>query len=90
MRSLVLLTAALVMVSGASAGVAADPSSLEARLKRVGDQQAIERLLLHYGRTLDDRDFAYSALFAEAGVWDGGMGVLWRKAPAATQAAARK
>ena len=48
-------------------------------------------LLLDYGRTLDDRDFAaYSALFAEAGVWDGGMGVLWRKAPAATQAAARK
>lgn len=50
-------------------------SQYEARLRRVEDEGAIERLLLEYGRTLDARDFAaYSALFAPEGEWKGAMG----------------
>jgi uncharacterized protein (TIGR02246 family) len=59
--------------------------TLAARLQRVEDTQAIERLLLNYGRTLDARDFkAYSLLFAKDGVWSGGMGTV--QGPAAIQA----
>lgn len=48
---------------------------VEARLRRVEDEAAIQRLLLEYGRTLDARDFAaYSALFAADGEWKGAMG----------------
>jgi 3-phenylpropionate/cinnamic acid dioxygenase small subunit len=47
----------------------------EARLRRLEDEQAIEHLLLEYGRTLDARDFAaYAALFAAEGEWKGAMG----------------
>jgi hypothetical protein len=59
--------------------------SLAARVKRIEDVQAIERLLLNYGRQLDARDFkAYSLLFAKDGVWSGGMGTV--QGPAAIQA----
>jgi 3-phenylpropionate/cinnamic acid dioxygenase small subunit len=55
--------------------VAAAPESLEIRLQRIEDQKAIERLLLDYGRTLDNRDFAaYSQLFATNGEWKGALG----------------
>jgi uncharacterized protein (TIGR02246 family) len=55
--------------------MAAAPASMEARLQRMEDQQAIERLLLDYGRTLDNRDFAaYSQLFAANGEWKGALG----------------
>lgn len=48
---------------------------VEARLRRVEDEAAIQKLLLEYGRTLDARDFAaYSALFAADGEWKGAMG----------------
>jgi hypothetical protein len=51
------------------------PASLEARVQRLEDEKAIERLLLEYGRTLDARDFAaYAALFAADGQWKGAQG----------------
>jgi uncharacterized protein (TIGR02246 family) len=51
------------------------PGSIEARLRRMEDEAAIERLLIEYGRTLDNRDFAaYAALFAADGVWKGAQG----------------
>jgi ketosteroid isomerase-like protein len=57
------------------------PGSIEARLRRMEDEQAIARVLLEYGRTLDARDFAaYSALFAADGQWIGALGTF--KGPA--------
>jgi hypothetical protein len=62
------------------------PASIEARLRRMEDEQAIGRLLLDYGRTLDARDFAaYSALFAAEGQWIGALGTF--KGPAEIKAA---
>ena len=47
----------------------------EARLRKMEDVEAIQSLLVHYGRELDKRDFAaYGALFAQDGSWQGGMG----------------
>ena len=65
--------------------VAGAETGLEARLQVLEDREAIRELLLEYGRTLDDRDFAaFSDLFArDIGEWDGGMGVA--KGPAAIQ-----
>ena len=58
-----------------TAAQAPAPASLEARLQRIEDEKAIERLLLEYDRTLDARDFAaYAALFAADGVWKGAQG----------------
>lgn len=55
--------------------------ALESRLQRMEDEQAVQRVLLEYGRTLDARDFAgYSALFAPEGEWKGAMGTF--KGPA--------
>jgi ketosteroid isomerase-like protein len=51
------------------------PGSIEARLRRMEDEAAIQRLLVEYGRALDNRDFAaYAALFTSDGVFDGAMG----------------
>jgi len=49
--------------------------SVENRLQRLEDREAIRQLLMDYGRYLDQRDFAsFSALFAEnGGEWIGGM-----------------
>lgn len=64
---------------------AASPT-LDARIRRIEDQAAIERLLTEYGRTLDARDFAaYAALFAREGEWQGALGAY--RGPAAIQAA---
>jgi 3-phenylpropionate/cinnamic acid dioxygenase small subunit len=69
--------------------MAAAPSSLEARLQSMEDQRAIERLLLDYGRTLDNRDFAaYSKLFAANGEWKGALGTY--RGPAAIRSAMEK
>jgi 3-phenylpropionate/cinnamic acid dioxygenase small subunit len=69
--------------------MAAAPASLETRLQRIEDQKAIERLLLEYGRTLDNRDFAaYSQLFAANGEWKGAQGSY--KGPATIRAAMEK
>ena len=67
-----VIVTGLLMLSGLSpVAIAADPSGLEARVRRLEDEQAIARLLLDYGRTLDARDFAaYAALFA-AGTFKG-------------------
>lgn len=57
--------------------------------QRIEDRIAIERLLVEYGRTLDNRDFAaYSHLFAENGEWKGALGSY--RGPAAIQAAMEK
>lgn len=65
---------------------AAAAPSAESRLQRMEDEKAIERLLLEYGRTLDNRDFgAYSRLFAANGEWKGALGTF--RGPAAIQAA---
>lgn len=65
------------------------PYPVDARLQTTEDHKAIERLLLEYGRTLDNRDFAaYSQLFATNGEWKGALGTF--KSPAAIQAAMEK
>jgi uncharacterized protein (TIGR02246 family) len=52
-----------------------DAACVDARLRRIEDERAIERLLVEYGRTLDNRDFAaWSALFTEDGEWQGAQG----------------
>jgi hypothetical protein len=80
---------ALIFCTAANGAFAAQPASLEARVRAVEDRQAIERVLMEYGRSLDRRDFAtYSGLFARDGVWDGGMGVF--RGPAAIKAAMEK
>jgi 3-phenylpropionate/cinnamic acid dioxygenase small subunit len=65
------------------------PVSAEARMQAIEDRMAIERLLVAYGRTLDNRDFAaYSHLFAANGEWKGALGSY--KGPAAIQTAMEK
>jgi hypothetical protein len=75
---------AAASVQAQSGGPSAGERQLAARIQRIEDTSAIERLLLEYGRTLDARDFkAYSLLFAKDGVWSGGMGTI--QGPAAIQ-----
>jgi hypothetical protein len=65
------------------------PPLNEYRVRQQEDIKAIERVLLDYGRTLDQRDFAaYSALFAREGEWKGGFGTF--KGPANIKAAMEK
>jgi uncharacterized protein (TIGR02246 family) len=65
------------------------PVSVEMKFRRADDEQAIEHLLVEYGRTLDARDFAaYAALFAKDGVWKGAQGSY--KGPQEIQAAMEK
>jgi uncharacterized protein (TIGR02246 family) len=76
---------AAVPLQAQSAAESATNRQLAARLQRVEDTAAVERLLLEYGRALDARDFkAYSLLFAKDGVWSGGMGTV--QGPASIQA----
>jgi SnoaL-like domain len=75
MSMFVKACAFLAFVMFSQVATAAAPASLETRLQRMEDQQSIERLLLDYGRTLDNRDFAaYSQLFAANGEWKGALG----------------
>lgn len=49
--------------------------SVEERLRALEDRETIRELLVTYGRLLDDKDLrGYSNLFAEDGVWEGGIG----------------
>ncbi len=85
--------AALLAIAGTipSLASAAAPAAATAaaRLQAIEDRMAIERLLVEYGRTLDNRDFAaYSHLFAANGEWKGALGTY--KGPAAIQAAMEK
>ena len=53
----------------------ANGSSLEARVQKVEDENAIRELLIEYGRRLDAHDLeGYSQLFARDGEWIGGFG----------------
>jgi 3-phenylpropionate/cinnamic acid dioxygenase small subunit len=86
---------AVALLAGAAALVvtqAASPpgkESLEARVQRIEDHTAIERLLMEYGRSLDNRDFAtYSHLFASNGEWSGTLGTY--RGPAEIQPAMEK
>ncbi len=73
----------------ATAADTSSPASLEQRLRAIEDRAAIERLLLEYGRTLDNRDFAaYAALFAADGQWKGAQGTY--KGPKEIQATMQK
>lgn len=63
----------------ASAGLAGAPPAaaqeLATELQTLRDHEAIHRLLLAYGRTLDERDFdAFGALFAADGEYAGSKG----------------
>jgi hypothetical protein len=82
----------LVGVGATAITYAASPPNkepLEARVQRIEDRMEIERLLMEYGRSLDNRDFAtYSSLFASNGEWNGGLGT--HRGPAAIQAAMEK
>lgn len=83
-KVLILMIAA-ASTCGAPLTFAASPT-LDARLQRMEDERAITQLLLEYGRTLDNRDFAaYSRLFAREGEWKGALGSY--QGPAAIQAA---
>jgi uncharacterized protein (TIGR02246 family) len=87
LRILIACASAAWMI--APMALAAAPASLEKRVKQIEDVKAIERLLLEYGRTLDQRDFAaYAALFARDGEWKGALGSY--KGPSAIQAAMEK
>jgi hypothetical protein len=67
-----IVTGTPAMAAGPSSQA---PTSMEARLRRMEDTEAIGRVLLEYGRTLDARDFAaYAALFAPEGEWKGALG----------------
>jgi hypothetical protein len=84
-----MMVAALLFGGVASAATAADNTSIEARLRALEDRQAIERVLMEYGRSLDNRDFAtYSNLFAQNGEWNGGTGVF--RGPAAIKVGMEK
>ena len=68
----------LLFLTGFALIVQAQPaSSVEERLTRLEDINAVRTLLHSYGRYVDDRNWqAFSELFAEDdGTWDGGMGV---------------
>jgi uncharacterized protein (TIGR02246 family) len=73
-----VLTALLLVLSfgvGNRIGTAQNANTVESRLKRLEDIEAIHALLIDYGRALDKRDYkAYGALFARDGSWRGGMG----------------
>jgi uncharacterized protein (TIGR02246 family) len=90
LRSLLSACVGALFVFAATANAAA-PTTLEARIKQMEDHMAIERLLMEYGRSLDDRDFAaYSHLFATNGEWIGGGGLGPFKGQAAIQAGMEK
>jgi hypothetical protein len=76
--AVVLTSAALSMVlmtQAARGEKSAESRRVEQRLRRIEDHDAIEKLLITYGRFLDKEDLVgYSDLFAKDGVWAGGIG----------------
>ncbi|HVY64453.1 MAG TPA: nuclear transport factor 2 family protein [Gammaproteobacteria bacterium] len=74
----ILVTVAVAAIAfgiGNVAHRAEGADAADVRLRKLEDAQAIESLLVHYGRLLDKRDFkAYGELFAQDGSWKGGMG----------------
>lgn len=58
--------------------------SVETRLRMLEDREEIRRLMIEYGRTLDQRDFnAFSKLFAQDAEYGGGGGSGITKGPEA-------
>lgn len=50
-------------------------AAFERRIQLIEDRQAILDVLVRYGRLLDEKDLVgYSNLFADDGVWEGGIG----------------
>ena len=72
-----ILCFVFLALSACNLMAAGGTGTIEARLQRLEDREAIRNLLMEYGRTLDARDFkAFSELFARSvGEWNGGMGV---------------
>jgi uncharacterized protein (TIGR02246 family) len=62
-------------LAGASGAGQTKTASVEARLQKLEDREAIRALFTEYGRTLDSRDFtAFAQLFARDGEFVGGAG----------------
>ena len=80
-----LLAAALIAAPMAAvARPATAPASIAARIARIEDQLAIERILVDYAAFLDGRDYAhYAGLFAPDGEWKNAGGS--HKGPPAIQ-----
>jgi uncharacterized protein (TIGR02246 family) len=69
------MSSAVVTAHAQDSARGARKLSVEERLRRMEDVEAIRALLVSYGRNFDKRDFAaYSNLFARNGVWVGGAG----------------
>jgi hypothetical protein len=94
-----IFTMISVLACGAGAGAVwlaapfavgkGNSAALEARVQWLEDREEIERLLMEYGVTLDNRDFtAYSQLFATDGIWSGSIGTI--RGQAAIKAAMEK
>jgi uncharacterized protein (TIGR02246 family) len=77
-RDIVLtaLVGVLVVMGVARQAATADRESSSVRLQRLEDREAIRRLIMEYGRALDQRDWpTFANLFAKnGGEWIGGMG----------------
>jgi len=72
---LALLLGATGVWTHAQVASAGKSLSVQERLQRMEDIEAIRELLVAYGRSFDKRDFAtYASLFAKDGVWVGGAG----------------
>ncbi|MEP7243116.1 MAG: nuclear transport factor 2 family protein [Gammaproteobacteria bacterium] len=73
-----VMAASILVLSFALGNVvhtASSDATVEGRLRKLEDTEAIRSLLIAYGRALDSRDFkAYGQLFAKDGSWKGGMG----------------
>ena len=64
-------------------------TSIQERLQQLEDKDEIHALLITYGRMLDKEDLVgYSQLFAQDGVWEGGIGSA--SGPAGIQAMLEK
>jgi ketosteroid isomerase-like protein len=76
-RPAIMAAATTVLAFGLGSVVhtASRNGTVEQRLQRLEDTEAVRSLLIAYGRALDARDFkAYGQLFAKDGTWKGGMG----------------
>lgn len=68
---------ALILIALISSSLYAADLSLEERVTKLEDREAIRTLLLSYGKYVDERNWQdFSALFSvDAGTWNGGMGI---------------
>lgn len=72
-----ILLIGFLLLSISSLGFAQSSLTLEQRLTRLEDIEAIRTLLHSYGRYVDERNWqAFSELYSENnGTWNGGMGI---------------